>query len=47
MVVARPRIGKVIKVRVPQQLAKKIERRAKEEGVPKAEIIRRILSEAL
>ena len=43
----RPRIGREIKVRIPAQLAKKLEAKAKAEGVPKAEIIRRILSEAL
>jgi len=43
----RPRIGRVIKIRIPRQLEKKLEAKAKEEGVPKAEIVRRILSEAL
>ena len=43
----RPEIGPPFMVRLPAELSEQLEQRAEADGVPKAEVVRRMLTEAL
>ena len=43
----RPPIGPAITLRLPADLLKQLDRRAKRDGVTRAELVRQLLSDAL